>query len=194
MTSLPVYIDFKSPAAWLAFGPLTALADQQALRIHWRPLKTRLEPLLERPPSEGTGERHRRVRAIARRRIHLKYAAIQAIPMHFPDTPCATDLALASLLLIPQYNNHYIQRLFLAFWAQQADLNEAATINACLADAGLPPAHLDQAQARQALETHQQQAQADGIIDAPAILIDDQIFIGREHLPWIRSLLGARGC
>jgi len=33
------------------------------------------------------------------------------------------------------------------------------------------------------LERWQHEAEESGIVDAPALLVDGQIFIGREHLP-----------
>lgn len=195
MSLLPVYIDFKSPAAWLAFKPLTELAKRQSVQIEWRPFRSKSEEITEPTANESKGARHRRIRAIARRRIALKYAAIQGIPMHFPATPCTTNVALASLLTLRQQDRtNYIRKLFLAFWSQHLDLSDPEIIERCRLDAGLTndegiawPATT----ALAALETHQQEALAAGIIDAPTILADNQLFIGREHLPWIESYLNA---
>jgi 2-hydroxychromene-2-carboxylate isomerase len=47
----------------------------------------------------------------------------------------------------------------------------------------------DLASARGALAAAQDAAEEAGIVGAPAYVIADQIFVGREHLPWIEELV-----
>ena len=39
------------------------------------------------------------------------------------------------------------------------------------------------------LEAMQLTSEELGVVDTPAYVIDGQVFIGREHLPWVRELL-----
>ena len=44
------------------------------------------------------------------------------------------------------------------------------------------PAHLDLSQAK---------SEEAGIVGTPAYVIEEQIFVGREHLPWIEEIARA---
>ena len=98
MKTLRVYIDFKSPAAYLAFKPTLALAERKDLTLDWQPIRTRQQPVPAEAADEDRGTTHRRVRAQARRDTHLFYAQVQGVPMRFPTGAFPeTDLALACL-------------------------------------------------------------------------------------------------
>ena len=91
---LTVYVDFKSPEAYLALQPTLALAARHKIDLDWRPFRTveREVPLLA--DKETVGESHRRVRAASQRALSIKYAKLQGIDLHFPPQVGSTDLAL----------------------------------------------------------------------------------------------------
>ena len=188
MTSLEIFVDFKSPGSYLALAPALELAERLSLDIEWRPLQTRQESVPEAAAEETRGETHRRVRAEARRRVHKKYAAIRDLPMKFPHHPGNSDLALAALLLL-DHPLPFIQGAFNAYWAKGADLNDAAVVDGLLQASGH---HLDSTALQAALarvEEGTRAAQERGIPDAPAFVVDEQVFVGREHLDVIEALV-----
>lgn len=187
---LTVYIDFKSPNAYLALKPTLALADRLDVEIDWRPFRAHERDV----PSEGTEESvaqsHRRVRAASRRRLQIKYAKHQGIDLRFPEKLGESDLALGALAAISGHRLPYIKACFEAYWEHHADLNSEATVTDLLrqsgADLSIPISELSAL-----FEDANAQAEEAGIVDAPAYVIDDQIFVGREHLPWIEELITA---
>jgi len=183
------YLDFKSPDAYLAMKPTLELVLRHDLEISWLPFRSVEQIVPDEKPHETKGETHRRVRAVARRRTHLMYADIQGIPMTFPEHPTSTDLALSALLTTGDSSVDFIRAGFQAYWVEQQDLNDPAVVKALLEDAGRDPSEwlgLD----HKALLTENQRAAGElGVVDVPAYLIDDQVFIGRAHLPWIESLI-----
>ena len=68
--------------------------------------------------------------------------------------------------------------------------DDEATVARILAETGTDyrghlseaPAHLDLAQAK---------SEEAGIVGTPAYVIEEQIFVGREHLPWIEEIARA---
>ena len=189
MNTLRVYIDFKSPAAYLAFKPTLALAERKDLTLDWQPIRTRQQPVPAEAADEDRGTTHRRVRAQARWDTHLFYAQVQGVPMRFPTGAFPdTDLALACLGALSNATQ-FIATCFEAYWTLGADLNHPETVANILqrcSDVHLDPANLN---VEEILHGKSEQAIADQVIEAPGYVIAEQVFIGREHLPWIEELL-----
>ena len=76
---MDIYIDFKSPAAFLAFKPTMAFlaAREQVapelkvpeLKAQWHPFRVVTRQVPQQGTSESVAESHKRVRAESRRRI-----------------------------------------------------------------------------------------------------------------------------
>lgn len=184
---LTVFIDFKSPASYLAIDPILALSQRLSLPVIWRPFRTRLEPVPDKLSDETVAQSHRRVRAAARRAVHIHYARLRGIDLNFPAAPGETDLALGVLAQLDTNPIAFIRAGFASFWNDHLDLDNETVVGA-LVDADGSIDHALLTTAREALEKAQADAEDIGIVDAPAFLIKDQIFIGREHLPWIAEI------
>ena len=80
---MQLYIDFKCPASYLALKPTLAVSEQLGVPIGWHPMRSYQSPLMDEKPHEEVGERHRRVRALARQKTHQLYAQVQNLPLQF---------------------------------------------------------------------------------------------------------------
>ncbi|MEO0440835.1 MAG: DsbA family protein [Pseudomonadota bacterium] len=189
---LTVHIDFKSPAAWLAVRPTLALAEKHGVPITWKPFPTFERPMPELPEKASVGETHRKVRAESRRRIFRKYAALQGLELNFPEVPQGTDLALGALELISGDRTAYVEAAFKAYWEDQADLNDPKTVTSLIAQSVAKPFAADPENCQTALVAATETAEAIGVVDAPAYWIANQLFIGREHIPWISEILAGQ--
>ena len=187
---LTLYIDFKSPGAYLALAPTLDLADRLGLTIDWRPFRTVERDVPKLGKEETVGESHRRVRAASQRALAIKYAAHQGIELQFPERAGDTDHALGVLAKIEGDPLPFIHGAFNAYWHAHADLNDIAVVHALLQESGVDYRG-SLASARNDLDTAQEQAEDAGVVGAPAYIIAEQIFVGREHLPWIEEI--ARG-
>ncbi len=188
---LTVYIDFKSPAAYLAIKPTLALARRLSLSLDWRPFQTVERDVPKLGKEETVGESHRRVRAASQRALAIKYARHQGIDLRFPPHPGVTDLALAVLAQLDGDPLPFIEEAFAAYWQDHADLDEADTVRAIVSQSGVNYSG-DINAARESLDLALQRAEDAGIVGAPAYVIDEQIFVGREHLPWIEEIARAQ--
>lgn len=189
---LTVYIDFKSPASYLAIMPTLALSERLGIGVNWRPFET---AELEIPGMNGNnavGESHRKVRSQSRRAIHMKYAAVQGVELRFPEMPGATGLALGVLAGLKGDPLNYIRAAFDAYWTGHANLDDPDTVAALLIGSGYETGNLDGNTSREALAQAQAVAEEQGVFEAPTYVLDDQLFIGREHLPWIEESIRAR--
>ena len=121
---LTVYLDFKSPAAYLAMKPTLALADRLGFDLDWMPFRTVERDVPKLGQEETVGESHRRVRAASQRALNEKYAQHQGIDLEYPDEAGGTDLALGVLAELRGDRLGFIQAAFGAYWADHADLDD----------------------------------------------------------------------
>jgi 2-hydroxychromene-2-carboxylate isomerase len=188
-TAITVYIDFKSPQAYLALQPTLQLAEEENLEIRWLPYRSKQATIVPQRENETRGETHVRVRQQQRHQTCLKYAAIQDIPMVFPAVPGSTDCALAALLPVNAAPLEFIRAAFEAYWRQGLDLDNAAVVAKLLLASGCDPERFAATDSATALAEFQASAEELGVFDTPMYLLDDQLFLGREQLPWIKGLL-----
>jgi len=189
---MQLYIDFKCPAAYLALHPSLALSEQLGVPISWHAIRSYQSPLLLEKPNEEVSTRHRRVRELARHKTHQLYAEVQNITLNFRDPPTNTDMALAALCLLTAGGQDplpFIMAAFAAYWTGDSDLNDAHTVATFSGAPTFPDGGEDDARNR--LEAALQKAEENGIFTSPTYIVNQQIFIGREHLPWISELLQA---
>ena len=197
---MQLYIDFKCPAAYLALHPTLTLSEQLGVPIGWHAIRSYQSLLLPEKPDEEVSTRHRRVRALARQKTHQLYANVQKLPLRFRNPPTNTDMALAALCLMGDGGGDplpFITAAFEAYWTSDADLNDALTVAALSGAPDLQNDDDDGDGARARLEVALREAEENGIFTSPTYVVQDvvqnkvseQVFVGREHLPWIRELL-----
>jgi len=189
VATLDLYIDFKSPASYLAFKPTLALLNQTKANAHWKPIKTKQRSIPAESENESRGETHTRVRENARRSMHLFYADLQSTQMRFADPPGDSDLALAALLYTQNHPIPFITAAYEAYWVSNLDLADEEVVSSLLRANGYDDLAFDSQHYLALQQESQASAEAAGIFDAPGYLIEDNVFIGREHLPWIAELL-----
>ena len=185
---LKIYIDFKSPAAYLALKPTRALLAKKQPPTQWLPFRVRTRETPKRGTDETVAAAHRRVRAESRRRIFLHYAEVQGVEMRFPKTRLGTDLALGVLAEIEGDRLPFIDTCFAAYWTAETNLDDENTLAELVKKSGV--AHDgDFARARKTLAAALAEAEEAGVVDTPAYLLGGQQFVGREHLPWVAEIL-----
>jgi 2-hydroxychromene-2-carboxylate isomerase len=85
-------------------------------------------------------------------------------------------------------------RVLAAVWAQERDIASADTLAQLLAEAGLPPARLQEAGApavQAQCDAHTQDAIAAGVFGGPSYVIDGEIFWGQDRLDFVERRLQA---
>ena len=172
-------------------APTLALAERHGLTLEWRPFRTVERDVPKLGKEETVGESHRRVRAAALRAQSVKYAQLQGIDLKFPEQLGATDLALGALATLERDPLPFIRAAFAAYWETHANLNDADVVGKLMSDHGDSPTANPQV-LLDALDAALETADEVGIVGAPAYVIDDQIFVGREHLPWIEEIIRAK--
>lgn len=202
---LIVYLDFKSPYAYLAKDPTRQLEQDYGIAIDWRPLTLNIPSYLgsakvndagkvveeNRTPRQWQGVRHAYMDA-------KRYARLKDIVLYGPKKIWDSSLAGIGMLWTRADRNvqqRYMDLVYERFWRRELDIEDAQVIAAAVAEAGGDDAGYLAYLAGEGRQRHDELQAAlhpAGIFGVPTYVVADEIFFGREHLPMVRWLLGGR--
>jgi len=197
---LSVVIDFKSPQAYLATGPTCALADEIGIAIDWQPLIVTPSKTSAAPSSgDDRGARHRRFRADYLDREIARYAADRGLSIGGRQRRTDSTLAAIGLLWVqrqgPSFARAYVERVFERYWQDALDIEDERSIRAVLTEIEAPISGFEafvKGDGSAALARIQSELRDKGVFEVPTYLLNEDTFLGRQHLPLLRSLLSAR--
>lgn len=201
--TVTVYIDYKSPYAFLAKDRAYDLARDFAVQLDWLPYVLDIPSFLGSATLDGEG----RVVAENRnahqwRRVKYLYmdcrrqARKRGLVIRGPQKIWDSTLACAGLLyakgqgeaVLRRYNDMVFER----FWKRELDIEDPAIVAAVLAEAGADTAGIADYLAGAGpdeVRRLSRAAEESGIFGVPTFIVDGEQFWGSEHLPDIRELL-----
>ena len=196
---LPIVIDFKSPQAYLAIGPTCALADKLGITVDWQPLIiTPSKAPAAVQSGDDRGARHRRFRSDYLERDIVRYAADRGFAIR--GLHRRTDSTLAGIGLLyaqrqdPSLARAYVERAFERYWQETLDIEDERSIRALLTEIGATVAGFEAfvgEDGRAELARIQSKLREMGVFEVPTYILNGNPFLGRQHLPFIRSRLSA---
>ena len=203
---LIVYMDFKSPYAYLAKDPTWQLEDDFGIAIDWRPLTLNIPSFLgsakvtetgkvveeNRTPRQWQGVRYAYMDA-------KRYARLKDILIYGPRKIWDSSLAGIGMLWTRRSGRHvlkgYMDIVYERFWRRELDIEDEGVVAGVVAEAGGDErgylAYLE-GEGRREHDDLQARLHGSGIFGVPTYVIDGEVFFGREHLPAVRWLLGGR--
>jgi 2-hydroxychromene-2-carboxylate isomerase len=195
--TLTVAIDFRNPYALLAIEPTCRMAEEVGVAVDWLPFF--VSPWRRRSaPSnaDDRGTRHRRFRAEYAEREVWTYASDRGLALGNLYRDTDSTLAAIGLLWARRESasmaQPYVQRVFDRYWREELDIQDEKALRALMADIGIPVSGFGAFAAgdgRAEVERLQSELVAAGVFDVPTYRLDDELFVGRQHLPHVRSLL-----
>jgi len=197
---LSVLLDLRHPLAYLALHPTIELARDEGLEINWLPVRM---PPLNAPSAETAdddrGMRHRRIRAQAIAREIETYANAQGLVLrdYYRDAdPMAVYMGWLWLReQRPERLEDYLAEVFRAYWALELDPADERAVSRIIENLGADAAGFEAWAAERGpanVTAVAEELSEHGPGGTPAYLIDGEVFLGRQHLPMIRWLLGGR--
>jgi 2-hydroxychromene-2-carboxylate isomerase len=202
LTKAPVCValDVRHPLAYLALRPAVALGRELGIEVDLLPIEGQTLRAPSAPgPHDDRGIRHKRYRAQMIAREIAVYAGAAGLVVREPyrdGSPRAAHLAwLWVRARGPGALPGFLDELFRRYWALELDAGDVAGVTDLLRALGLDPAGFA------AWATHEGAGHAKrvaaalgeaGIEQAPAYLVGDEVFYGRQHLPMIRWILAGR--
>jgi 2-hydroxychromene-2-carboxylate isomerase len=201
-----VYIDFKSPYAYLAKDPARDLERRFDISLDWLPYILDIPSYLGSARLDANGniiEENRN--AHQWRRVRYSYmdcrrqARKRGLVIRGTQKIWDSTLAAAGMLYVKRQGQdalrHYIDITFERFWKRELDIENPAVIESVLAEAG---ANIGDVTAWLAgdgvreVALISREAEEKGVFGVPTFVIDSELFWGSEHLPDIRDMLAAR--
>ena len=203
---LIVYLDIKSPYAYLAKDPTKQLAADFDIDIDWRPLTLNIPSFLgsarvddrgkvvesERSPRQWSSVRYSYMDA-------KRYARIHDIKIYGPRKIWDTRLIHIGFLYVKErYADQllpFLDRVYERFWLRELDVESPDIVHGVLREIGIPDEDFDayvEGEGGASHDTLQAALHPAGIFGVPSYIVDDELFFGRENLPYIRWILGGR--
>lgn len=185
--------DYTNVASLLAFDPTCALADELGVEIQWLPFPSGVRsPSKPLGGEESVSERHTRVRAEYFARDTARYAAWRGIELNRDADGVDSSLACAGGLWATRHGvaRDYNRHVLTEFWAGRLDIEDPEALAAVLDRQDAPG--FESFDFVGPLAEHRAAVAARGAFNVPAYLVEDEIFVGRAHLPMIRWILQGR--
>jgi len=202
---LIVYVDIKSPYAFIAKDPTRDLARALSVSIDWRPLTLDIPSYLGSARLDNTGrvvESRRTEAQWAAVRYAYKdarrYAALRGNPLR--GTTKIWDSALAGMALLwaqeqsDAVADRYLDMTYTRFWQRELDIEDRAVVEAVLVEAGASTQGFADFATRDRPRYDEMQRRIfdAGIFGVPGYVVEGEYYFGREHLPRIQWILSGR--
>lgn len=201
-----VYIDFKSPYAYLAVEPTRELERELGVQFDWRPF------VLDIPSYLGSARLGKNGEVLEQQRSEeqwsgvkyayydcRRYARLRGLRIRGTEKIWDTQLASAAMLWTKRISyvatQQFIDRVYPPFWVRELDLESESVVAGLLSDLGLDgAAFLDWAHSGGLESSADFQAAAfdAGVYGVPTYVVNGERYFGREHLPRVRWELEGR--
>lgn len=203
---LIVYIDVKSPYAFVAIRPTLALEAELGLQFDWRPLTLDIPSYLGSAKkkagkvvaSEGRSPRTWNAIRYSYRDAR-RYAERQGLMLKGTEKIWDSRLANIGILWTVRTARDrlqaYLEAVYPPFWRRELDIEDISVVEATLASAGVDASGFAAFAAGEGRALHDQlqpQFHPNGIYGVPTYVLGDDILFGREHIPYIRWALTGR--
>ena len=189
MNELIVYIDLKSPFAYLAIEPTRALADEFGISPIWRPYTLEIPDFLGSVESRNAHQ-WRKVRYLYMdaRRIANRRGLTVLGPQKIFDS----SMAHIGMLLAQDHGrlDPYVDCVFERFFKRQLNIEDAQVIESVLSEVGVPAedfAAWAQGEGRSRHDALREEAEALGVFGVPSFVYGGEIFWGGDRLPMLRE-------
>lgn len=205
---LIVYIDVKSPYAFVALKPTLALEAELGTAFDWRPLTLNIPSYLGSAEkkkgkvvaSEGRSASTWNLVRYAYRDAR-RYAERQGHVLKGTEKIWDSSIANIGILWVTLTARDrlpaYLEAVYPPFWRRELDIENVAVVEACLQAAGVDTDGFDAFQKGDGRALHdglQTAFHPNGIYGVPTYVFDGTVLFGREHLPYIRwHLMGQDG-
>lgn len=211
---LSVLLDLRHPLSYLALHPTADFGRRLGIEINWLPVRI---PVLRAPTQPGSeddrGVLHRRHRAEAIAREIKTYSTAQGLSLEGFYRDTHPEAAYAAWLwgrealggrLFP-----FLSELFRAYWALELDPSDVNAVAAIVErtafseamDGGETPSGSASGSEFLAwfaghgagsVVSLSEELEGRGLSGAPLYRLEDEIFVGRQHLPMLEWILAGR--
>ena len=190
--TLEFFFDVGSPASYLAWTQLPALAERTGAVPRHRPMllggvfKATGNASPAAVPAKGRHSQ-RDLQRFARR-----YGVTLTMNPHFPVNTLMS-MRLATAALDTEHRDAMLTALFEGMWRWERDLADPAVLAATLSEAGLDAEHwaarAQDAGVKEALKATTEEAVARGVFGAPTFFVGEEMYFGQDRVDFVGAHL-----
>ena len=204
---LAVYIDLKSPYAYLAIDPTRAMAQGLGVAIDWRPFTLDIPSYLGTAKLDRSGKKVAQADRTPEQWGGVKYSYMDCrryanlTGKTVRGTVKIWDSSLAGIAMLWAKRqgalafDRFVDTLYPPFWRRELDIEQLPALVEVLAASGCEVDGFEAFAAGPGRAEHDavnETAFATGVFGVPTYLVEDELWFGREHLPRVAWLLGGR--
>jgi len=202
---LAVYIDLKSPYAYLAIEPTRAMAAGLGVPIDWRPFTLDIPSYLGSAKLDGKARKVASSQRSVQQWTGVRYAYMDArryanlTGKTVRGTVKIWDSSLAGIAMLwakrqgADAFDRFVDELYPPFWRRELDIEQLDVLESVLleSDADIEGFRAwAEGPGRTEHDALNHAAFDAGVFGVPAYLVADEMWFGREHLPRVAWLLG----
>jgi 2-hydroxychromene-2-carboxylate isomerase len=190
------FFDVGSPASYLAWTQLPALAERHGATLVYRPMLLGGVFQATGNQSPASIEAKGAYTRIDFQRFAQRYGVTLKHNPYFPINTLQLMRGAQALLeteqLVP-----YLTAVFTAMWVDEQDMGQPEIVGKVLAAADFDPAqlmqHLSDPVVKQGLKDTTEEAVRRGVFGAPTLFVDGDMFFGQDRLEFVEEKLAAMG-
>jgi len=191
--TIDFYFDFASPASFLGYTQIEAIAKRTGAALVWKPMLLggvfkatgNASPVLI--PAKGRWMNDDIMRWAQRRGTSIIY------PEGFPLNTLALMRGAVGYQLREGQERFrlYVDLIYRAIWQRQIDLRDAETLAGLLRDNGFDPdtflLMVAEPEIKQALIAATEAAVERGVFGAPTFFVDGVMHFGQDRMDWVEA-------
>jgi 2-hydroxychromene-2-carboxylate isomerase len=186
-----MYSDYKSPYAYLAFGPAFALEQRFQIRLRWIPFQLRIKGKGERSLYSEHKARYSYLDA-------RRWAMRRGLTIRGPLKVYDTTPALIGGLFAEQQGRllDYSRRVYDLFFKRELEPDEPESVATVIADLGMSANDYSKyltGEGALAYQRAQDEAASDHVFGVPLFIFEDEPFWGHDRLPILEQRLTESG-
>ncbi|MEM8799804.1 MAG: 2-hydroxychromene-2-carboxylate isomerase [Pseudomonadota bacterium] len=196
MKTVEMIFDFVSPASYLAFTQIPAVAERTGAAIIWTPVFLGAVMKAAGSSSPITVPAKGRWMLVDFQRYATEYGVVFKMNPHFPFNTMA-PLRIACALLIDKDERAmpFMTAVYDAIWVDGKDMSDEAVLASVITDAGLDAEALlpfaTRQDAKDLLKANTESAVARGVFGNPTFFVDEDMFFGQDRLHHVERALRA---
>ena len=190
------YFDVGSPAAYLAFTQIEAIAREAGASVNHKPMLLGGVFQATGNASPVTVPAKGAYTFIDFARHAKRYGVTLIRNPHFPINTLMLMRAITGAQMhASERDAVLIDAIFKAIWTEQLNMNDPEVASVALANAGFPAgliaSWIGDAAVKARLKETTDEAVARGVFGAPTMFVGDEMFFGQDRLEWVGEALAA---
>lgn len=190
--TIEVYFDVGSPASYLAWTQLPALADRNDAGINWKPMLLGGVFKATGNQSPGTIPAKGHYTRVDLARFAKQYGVPFESNPYFPINTLQLMRGATGYLESPRFQE-YLNAIFTAIWVDKKNLNDPDVVSEVLTNAGFDPSEVlalsDKSEVKEQLKHTTEEAVSRGVFGAPTCFVANEMFFGQDRLDWVEKAL-----